>query len=260
MVSLGPRQRAFLLSSPDQIFARFDGFTGPDAVVNQGIGSRHPLSSFLVPSLMPAKLCLSPLRFRFARRGIQPGGKSLGEGGGYSKRRRREIVGWKFGRGEGRGRRVAIVGSVGEREREGRKERSRAPFAFTRFAPLLIPGRCTRRFRRSIFSVGITVWGPTGAPMNGVGTTMEEARKCTRVIHRSSCGHLGGMRTTPKLGLPSFLLFFPPPFLWRHLTLSRRLQCTLLDNAGPQSAFAFAFARCDFDVLTFFPFSPCLSL
>lgn len=142
-----------------------------------------------------------------------------------------------------------------EREREGRRERSRAPFAFTRFAPLLIPGRCTRRFRRSIFSVGITVWGPTGAPMNGVGTTMEEARKCTRVIHRSSCGHLGGMRTTPKLGLPSFLLFFPPPFLWRHLTLSRRLQCTLLDNAGPQSAFAFAFARCDFDVLTFFPFS-----
>lgn len=118
MVSLGPRQRAFLLSSPDQIFARFDGFTGPDAVVNQGIGSRHPLSSFLVPSLMPAKLCLSPLRFRFARRGIQPGGKSLGEGSGYSKRRRREIVGWKFGRGEGRGRRVAIVGSVGERERE----------------------------------------------------------------------------------------------------------------------------------------------
>lgn len=123
VVSLGPRQRAsVLLSSPDQIFARFDGFTGPDAVVNQGIGSRDPLSSFLVPSLMLAKLRVSPLRFRFAfdREGEQDSTRWKIVGGLFEEKKR-EMVGWKFGGGEGRGRRVAMIRSVG-RLREGEEE------------------------------------------------------------------------------------------------------------------------------------------
>lgn len=54
--------------------------------------------------------------------------------------------------------------------------------------------------------------GSTGTPMKGVETTMEP-RKCTRVIHRSSCGFLGNAHNSetylPLVFLPSFLLFFP---------------------------------------------------
>lgn len=107
---------------------------------------------------------------------------------------------------------------------------------------------------RFLFPFGIAVWGP------GARRWMALKRQWGpgSVLEWSTDRPAGspGMRTTPKLTflavfLPSFLSFFPSAFLWRHLTLSRRLQCTLLDNAGPQSAFV----RCDFDVLTFFPFS-----
>ena len=133
------------------------------------------------------------------------------------------------------------------------------------------------------------MWGPLARQMKGVETTMEP-RKCTRVIQRSllrvprECAQLRNSPSSRLLTLFSSL--FSPAFLWRHLTSSRRLQCTLVDNAGPRSSFAsfasfafalalalafflvlvlvhacnfnFNFARCDFDVCTDF-FLPFLS-
>lgn len=84
----------------------------------------------------------------------------------------------------------------------------------------------SRVLRRSLSQVGIRVFegipdssfrqnrrvGSRGTPMNGVETTME-LRKCTRVIHRSSCWFLGNAFNSqahlPLVFLPSILPFFP---------------------------------------------------
>lgn len=115
MVSLGPRQRAFLLlasvllSSPDQIFARFDGFTGPDSVVNQGIGK--PIS-ILLPRRIPISLSLvnacqimppSPFRFRFVSIGLTRR-KIVGVFHSRRSVKNAGMVGWKFGKGTEGGR------------------------------------------------------------------------------------------------------------------------------------------------------------